>query len=73
MARSRHPLFWCLKVDRLAAIQPALMQYQLDNYGELLNIPNPPMVSDGVWLNTQLEASGEIAKLMEKAPSRSRE
>ena len=67
------PLFWCLKVDRQAETQAALIQFQWDNYGEILKIPTPPMTSKGVWLTVETETIEEIGRLMRHAPSRSRE
>lgn len=71
---SNCPLFWNLKVDRQAAIQAALMQFQWDNYGELLEILNSPIpLSGAVTYSVQLENLEEIGKLLRQPPSRSRE
>jgi len=62
------PLFWCLTTET----QAKLMQYQWDNYGEILNIPTPAQTSKGVWQSVQLENLEEIDRIMRQAPSRSR-
>ncbi len=59
-------LFWNLKVDNQAAIQAALMLYQYDTYGEKLEVPTPPMVSNAAWQCTQLETLEEIDRLMRR-------
>ena len=53
-------LFWNLKPET----QAALMQWQYDNYGKKMDIPTPPMTSEGVWLNVKMENVQEIDKLM---------
>jgi len=40
------------------------MQYQWDNYGEIMDIPRPIMTSKGVWMSVQLENLDEIGKLL---------
>jgi len=64
--RVKYPLWWCLE----PAKQAALMQCQWDNYGEKLDLPTPPMTSDGVWLSVEMENAEEIDRLMRQAPSR---
>ena len=66
--RFEYPLWWRLS----AAAQAKLMQYQWDNYGEILDIPKPTQTSKGVWMSVQLENLEEISRIMRQAPSRSR-
>ena len=61
----KFPLFWCLKPDS----QAALLQWQFDNYSEILKIPTPPTTSKGVWLAVEMESIEEIDKIMRQAPS----
>ena len=58
------PLFWCID----SQTQAQLMQWQFDNYGEVMEVPTPPMTSKGVWLATQTENIEEIDRLMRQAP-----